>query len=294
MSSKDSTEMAEAAVIDESGWLHMVANALSVLTIGSCLFLKVPQILQVQERKSARGIYIQAMLMEIFGFTIMTLYNYVNHYSILTYLEYPIILIQVYVLLYLVLKYRNLLENAVVPAAVCIYSLVVTLFAIEILPKAILTFIVPAVTLFHGVRPIRRGGRIILGRGPFSRIGEIPICTPLSGFAKVTYMYGIIQTGNAEAVSLTTWSISIATNAVRIFTVWVDSGDSNLMTNFVISTLLSTGVLVTAMIYQMKTRAKKEHLAQMRKLELLERKKAREQKCICPNEDCSCKRRLLF
>lgn len=259
----NTTEMAEAAVIDESGWLHMVANALSVLTIGSCLFLKVPQILQVQERKSARGIYIQAMLMEIFGFTIMTLYNYVNHYSILTYLEYPIILIQVYVLLYLVLKYRNLLENAVVPAAVCIYSLVVTLFAIEILPKAILTFIVP-------------------------------ICTPLSGFAKVTYMYGIIQTGNAEAVSLTTWSISIATNAVRIFTVWVDSGDSNLMTNFVISTLLSTGVLVTAMIYQMKTRAKKEHLAQMRKLELLERKKAREQKCICPNEDCSCKRRLLF
>lgn len=60
--------MAEAAVIDESGWLHMVANALSVLTIGSCLFLKVPQILQVQERKSARGIYIQAMLMEIFGY----------------------------------------------------------------------------------------------------------------------------------------------------------------------------------------------------------------------------------
>lgn len=45
------------------------------------------------------------------------------------------------------------------------------------------------------------------------RVNFQPICTPLSGFAKVTYMYGIIQTGNAEAVSLTTWSISIATNA---------------------------------------------------------------------------------
>ncbi|CAH2035055.1 unnamed protein product, partial [Iphiclides podalirius] len=78
----------------------------------------------------------------------------------------------------------------------------------------------------------------------------VPFCTPLSGFAKVTYMYGIIKAGNADAVSLTTWIISVATNMSRLFTVYVDSADVKLMINFLVSTLLSTGVLVTALLYQ--------------------------------------------
>lgn len=39
-----------------------------------------------------------------------------------------------------------------------------------------------------------------------------PFCTPLSGFAKVSYIYGIVMAGKADAVSLTTWMISIGTN----------------------------------------------------------------------------------
>lgn len=39
-----------------------------------------------------------------------------------------------------------------------------------------------------------------------------PLCTPLSGSAKVTYIYGIIKAANADAVSCTTWIISILTN----------------------------------------------------------------------------------
>lgn len=44
-----------------------LANALSTLTILSSLFLKVPQIMYIRNKKSAEGIVIQAMLMEIFG-----------------------------------------------------------------------------------------------------------------------------------------------------------------------------------------------------------------------------------
>ncbi|CAB3226240.1 unnamed protein product [Arctia plantaginis] len=199
--------------------VEKIANALSTLTILSCVFLKVPQILQIKRRKSAEGIYMQSMVMEIAGFSIMSLYNYTNDYNVMTYLEYPIILVQVYVLLYYVLRYQRLLDTTIVPMAVGSYVIIVLSFMLGFLPKKILRILVP-------------------------------FCTPLSGFAKVTYIYGIAMTGNADAVSLTTWMISIGTNLARIFTVWADSADTSLIINFIISTLLSTAVLITALYYQ--------------------------------------------
>lgn len=203
----------------EGGVLEAIANALSTITILSCLFLKVPQILYIKEKQSAKGIYIQAMFMEIIGFSIMSLYNYTNKYGIMTYMEYPIILVQVYVLFYYVLKYKNMLNLPIVPMLTAVYFATVAGFILNLLPKQVLSYLVP-------------------------------FCTPLSGFAKVTYIYGIVRTANADAVSLTTWTISVLTNLARVFTVYVDSADGKLITNFIISTLLSFGVLVTAMYYQ--------------------------------------------
>ncbi|CAH2985210.1 unnamed protein product [Chilo suppressalis] len=196
-----------------------IANILSTMTILSCLFLKVPQILYIREKQSAEGIYVQAMIMEITGFSIMTLYNYTNGYNLMTYLEYPIILLQVYVLTYYVLLYKGVLCQPTVSIFTIAYWAAVSGFVSEILSKDILSYLVP-------------------------------FCTPLSGFAKVTYIYGIIRAGNADAVSLTTWIISVATNLARVFTVYVDSADAKLMANFCISTMLSAGVLITALFYQ--------------------------------------------
>ncbi|XP_030019837.1 solute carrier family 66 member 3 [Manduca sexta] len=202
--------------------IELIANALSMLTIMSCLFLKVPQIMYIREKQSAEGIFIQAMLMEITGFSIMTLYNYTNKYGIMTYMEYPIILFQVYVMFYYVLKFKNMLSMPMVPVLTTAYFATVLGFVLDLLPKQLLSYMVP-------------------------------FCTPLSGFAKVTYIYGIIQAANADAVSPTTWIISVLTNLARVFTVYVDSADGKLIANFVISTLLSSGVLFTALYYQRKT-----------------------------------------
>ncbi|KAI8431150.1 hypothetical protein MSG28_001195 [Choristoneura fumiferana] len=202
----------------DSDIVHQVANAMSTMTILSCLFLKVPQIMHIKGSRSAEGIYIQAMLMEITGFSIVTLYNFTNGYNVMTYLEYPIILVQIYVMFYYVMKYKNMLCIPMVPLGTVAYIITVCGFAMGVLPKDILSCLVPC-------------------------------CTPLSGFAKVTYIYGIIKAGNADAVSLTTWLISVSTNVARIFTVYVDSADIKLMANFTISTILSAGVLVTAIYY---------------------------------------------
>ncbi|XP_039763674.1 solute carrier family 66 member 3 [Pararge aegeria] len=199
--------------------VQMLADALSTATILSCLFLKVPQIMYLRKKKSAEGIYIQAMLMEITGFTIVTLYNYTNRYSVMTYLEYPIILLQVYVMLYYVLKFKQLTSAPIVSLGTLMYFATILGFVFGVVPKELLSYLVP-------------------------------FCTPLSGSAKVTYIYGIIKAANADAVSCTTWIISILTNISRLFTVYVDSADIKLMINFLVSTILSTGVLCTAIYYQ--------------------------------------------
>ncbi|XP_063393527.1 uncharacterized protein LOC134678759 [Cydia fagiglandana] len=201
------------------GLTEWVADTLSVLTILSCGFMKVPQIQHLRQARNADGLMLQAMIMEISGYTTMTLYNYTNSYSLITYLEYPLILLQSYILLYYTLKYKRKLYRTVTTASAVTYWTIVVCFVTGILPSSILTYLTP-------------------------------LCTPLSGMSKVMYIVGIIMDGNADAVSLTTWVISIATNLARIFTVYTDSKDFNLMTNFTISTILSTGVLVTAIIFK--------------------------------------------
>ncbi|KPJ09106.1 PQ-loop repeat-containing protein 3 [Papilio machaon] len=159
------------------------------------------------------------MALEIAGFTVVTLYNFTNKYSLMTYMEYPIILMQMYILLYYVLKYKYLLGSCAVPISALVYFLTVLGFAVDFLPKDILYYLVP-------------------------------LCTPLSGFAKISYIYGMIKTGNADDISLITWIISLSTNLSRLFTVYIDSGDMKLMCNFLISACLSGGVLATAVFYQ--------------------------------------------
>ena len=69
------------------------------------------------------------------------MYNYVNGYSLLSYLESPIILLQEYVLIFLVLKYLELL-NRVTIITIAGYFILLIALSTGILPKAILTFLV--------------------------------------------------------------------------------------------------------------------------------------------------------
>lgn len=75
----------------------------------------------------------------------MTCYSYANGYSVLSYLEYPIILVQEYVLIYLVLKYLNELNSQYLYISVTYFTIFIS-FLLKILPKSILTIL--AVSIF--------------------------------------------------------------------------------------------------------------------------------------------------
>lgn len=82
------------------------------------------------------------MVYSFFRFTVVTLYNFTNKYSLMTYMEYPIILVQMYIFLYYVLKYKHLLGSLAVPFAALVYFLTIMGFVIEFLPREILNFLV--------------------------------------------------------------------------------------------------------------------------------------------------------
>lgn len=133
---------------------------LSIITIAICFILKVPQIINILKVKNAQGISILGLVLELsrycctgyyiklhnivnifYSYTIMCLYNYRNNYALLSYLEYPIILLQEFILIYLVLYYKSRL-NSRSSFAACFYILISLCFFLGYFPRGVLTFLV--------------------------------------------------------------------------------------------------------------------------------------------------------
>lgn len=198
--------------------LQQFADLLSLITIGMCFVLKIPQILKLLSVKSANEISTLGLFLELTSYTVMTSYNYTNGYSVLSYLEYPIILVQEYILIFLVLKYLNRINVWSFLCAVIYFTLSACLL-LEIAPKIVLTFLAP-------------------------------MCTPISASSKIVQLLSILRARNAESVSPLTWFISAFTNLTRVFTIWMDSADVLLLGNFILSVLLSSSIMFSALYYR--------------------------------------------
>ncbi|XP_055376177.1 solute carrier family 66 member 3 [Condylostylus longicornis] len=202
----------------DKGIALIFADFLSLITVSSCVYVKIPQIKTILQNKSAQGISVLGLCLELFSYSVMMSYNYTNDYQFLSYMEYPVLLAQEYVLIYVVFKYKNLLEKkfyytalAYVVYAICVYF--------RLMPLVILSLLVP-------------------------------FCTPIGATSKVLQLIEILRTRDSTAVSLTTWALSAFTNFTRIYTVFVESGDMMLLTNFMISFLLSSSVYLAAYFFK--------------------------------------------
>ncbi|KAG5309491.1 PQLC3 protein, partial [Acromyrmex insinuator] len=198
--------------------LQQFADLLSLITIGMCFILKIPQILKLVSVKSADEMSMVGLLLELTSYTVMTSYNYTNGYSLLSYLEYPIILVQEYILIFLVLKYLSKINMWSFLYAM-IYFALSSCLLLGIVPKVILTLLAP-------------------------------MCTPISASSKIVQLLAILRAKNAESVSPLTWFISAFTNLTRVFTIWIDSADILLLGNFIISVLLSSSIMFSALYYR--------------------------------------------
>ncbi|KAL1130799.1 hypothetical protein AAG570_012040 [Ranatra chinensis] len=198
--------------------LHVISDILSVVTISMCLFLKVPQIVNINRLNSAKGMNVYSLALELVSYTTTACYNYVNDYSILSYLEYPIIIAQEYVLIYLVLFYEGLIGGTTM-ALFSVYFTVTAGLVMGVIPGTVLLY-------------------------------AMPLCTPISLSSKAIQLWEILRKQNADSISVSTWVISAATNLSRIYTVLLDSADGLLLTNFGLSTIMSGSIAISAYILQ--------------------------------------------
>ncbi|XP_067613699.1 solute carrier family 66 member 3 isoform X4 [Eurosta solidaginis] len=204
----------------EKGLVLIIADLLSLITVSSCLVIKVPQINTLRANKSSQGISVIGLCLELFSYTVMMSYNYSSGYEFLSYMEYPILLIQEYALIYYTFLYQDLLGLRTQLITV-LYAIVAALIYFKLFPILLLKFLVP-------------------------------FCTPIGATSKILQLLQILRTKDASSVSRTTWALSAFTNFTRIYTVFVQSNDLMLLSNFLISTFLSSSVFAAACVYKSK------------------------------------------
>lgn len=144
--------------------------------------------------------------MELCSYTVMMCYNYANGYSFLSYMEYPILLVQEYVLILMVLKYSDMLNTKSYIGA-GIYVGVLGGFLSKALPKSILFTLVVSLIL------------VLVFKNLFKKTVYFfqPFCTPVGAASKIMQLISIVRSKDSQSVSLTTWGLSAFTNFSRFY-----------------------------------------------------------------------------
>ncbi|XP_046452780.1 solute carrier family 66 member 3-like [Daphnia pulex] len=180
-----------------------------------CVVLKVPQIISLVNSKSTTGLSLSGTLLELTSFTIGLCYNVFSGYALSSYLEYPILVGQVLLLLALLLHYSRRIGSKWL-AAFGVYSAVVYALSTGMFPGALL------VTLMS-------------------------LCTPLSAASRLVQIRTMHFSQNSESVSVLTWSIAVYTGVMRIF-ITLDRGfDAPLLANYSVSLILNLAVITLAL-----------------------------------------------
>lgn len=188
------------------------------MTIFMCGSQKVPQILRIIKTKSSEGISKLSLFLELLSYTIMESYCSLNDYKLLSYCEYHLLIFQQLVLINLVLYFSSQTSMF----AQCTSFIIVGM--IRLLPAFVLSLFVL-------------------------------LATPVSLFSKAIQLKYILVTRNVESISVYTWMMSSFTNATRIITTLCDSADSLLLSNYILSTLLSSSITLCCVLFKQKTKA---------------------------------------
>ncbi|XP_001502313.3 solute carrier family 66 member 3 [Equus przewalskii] len=190
-------------------------------TLGACAALKLPQIFAVLAARSARGISLPSLLLELAGFLVFLRYQCYYEYPLLTYLEYPILILQDLILLLCIFHF-----NGDVRRAAPYIALLVTSWFLLTLQKWIIDV-------------------------------AINLCTFISAASKFAQLQDLWKTKDSGVMSALTCSLASYTCATRIITTLMTTNDLTILTRFVIMMTLNIWVTATVLRYQ-KTDVKAE------------------------------------
>ncbi|XP_048762061.2 solute carrier family 66 member 3-like [Ostrea edulis] len=201
-------------------------NFLSYSVILTCLIVKIPQILSVLNAKSTKGLSLSSVLLEEIGYSIMLTYNFAKNYPIASYLEYPVLVLQDFILIVAILHFDGLLKVKILPVFF-LYVFMCSGIAFRWFPDVILT------TAISSVTPLS-----------FS-----------SKFAQIKLLYTSKAPGQ---VSLATWSIVAYGATARVVTSYFLTGDPVVILNFCVAATMNVTISCMILYYRQLVKDKKE------------------------------------
>lgn len=179
-----------------------------------CAALKLPQIHAQLAARSARGVSLPSLLLELAGFLVFVRYQCYYGSPVLTYLEFPILIVQDVVLLLCVFHFNGDIKRAAPYLAVFVSS-----WFVLGLHKGVIDLAMNLSTLV----------------------------SVASKLAQLQYLWKVQDSGTASAL---TWGLSAYTSAARIVTTLMTSGDLAVLSRFVIMMVLNIWVTVTVLRYR--------------------------------------------
>ncbi|CAI5769573.1 Uncharacterized protein PODLI_1B016280 [Podarcis lilfordi] len=199
----------ESLLLDVANWS----------TILVCGVLKVPQGAALLAAKSARGVSLESLVLELSGFLVCLRYMSYYNYPLPTYIEYPIIIVQDVILLLFVLHYGGKMKHALPYTAIFVagwYMLTLQKWIVDL---------------------------------------AMNLSTVISAASKLVQLRYLWRTRDSGQVSATTWSLATYTCATRIFTTVMTTKDVTVLVRFIV--MMALNIWVTATILQYRKPAKK-------------------------------------
>jgi len=208
--------------------LDLAVQFANVSTVLLTAFCKVPQICKVHKAKAPGGVSMRAVMIELTGYMITMSYFIAGRYQLISYLEYPALVTQDVVLLGLLLCYGC---REFSPLVLGLYAsglvTLATVMTSGLLPGAAMSLLATS-------------------------------ATPISAMSKIVLLRSIISRGSSEGISLLSWFLSAYTCLTRVLTVFVESSDLALLTNFCVSTGLNLALIVVVWAYAPAPKPKEE------------------------------------
>lgn len=185
-------------------------------TLLVCMVLKFPQILSVMRARSAEGLSLGSVLLEVTGFLVFLRYQMYYEYPIQTYLEYPMLIAQDVVLLLFVFYYTGSMQNALTYS-----SIFLVLWNVLVLQKWIIDL-------------------------------ALNLCTVISASSKFLQLQHLWRAKDSGQASALTWAMATYTSATRIFTTLMTTGDKAVLLRFIVLLILNFWVTLVIVKYRKK------------------------------------------
>lgn len=201
----------------DSGVSLQISRVLSYSVVGICFFMKLPQVIAILTSRNTRGVNLKASWMEIGSYLIGFSYGYTHGYHLSTYVEAGLLAIQSAIIILLVIYYDNGWTLANLMIALGFLAFMAASY-LQIVPHILLSLLLSL---------------------------TLPLVVA-SKLAQISTIYQIKSKGN---VSVLTWSLASYGCLARIYTVYVEVGDLQIMLNFSVSFILNSGVAILCLYY---------------------------------------------